>query len=113
MEEDFESCTGCWYAEHGECSFGNEPCHAEALEKYFVEFGVKIGFLTPEKAEQLLKEHPQIVRCKDCEYLIDHYGFMNDGYCANMRDKYCVKFKPDKDWFCADGKRRGRSVKLE
>ena len=30
---------------------------AKTLEAYFVEFGVKIGFLTPEKAEQLLKEH--------------------------------------------------------
>jgi hypothetical protein len=48
----------------------------------------------------------ELVRCKDCKYLIDHYGFMNDGYCANMRDEYCVKFKPDKDWFCADGKRK-------
>ena len=27
-EETFESCTGCWYAEHGECSLGYEPCHA-------------------------------------------------------------------------------------
>lgn len=48
----------------------------------------------------------QVIRCKDCKFLIDHYGFMNDGYCANMRDKYCVKFKPDKDWFCADGERK-------
>jgi len=48
----------------------------------------------------------ELIRCKDCKYLIDHYGFMNDGYCANMRDEYCVKFKPDKDWFCADGERR-------
>ena len=48
----------------------------------------------------------QVVRCKDCRFLIDHYGFMNDGYCANMRDKYDVKFKPDKDWFCADGERK-------
>ena len=28
---------------------------AKTLEEYLVEFGVKIGFLTPEKAEQLLK----------------------------------------------------------
>lgn len=30
---------------------------AKTLEEYLVEFGVKIGFLTPKKAEQLLKEH--------------------------------------------------------
>ena len=46
-----------------------------------------------------------VVRCKDCRFLIEHYGFMNDGYCANMMDKYGVKFKPDKDWFCADGEK--------
>ena len=48
----------------------------------------------------------ELIRCKDCRFLIDHYGFMNDGYCANMRDKYDVKFKPDKNFFCADGERK-------
>lgn len=48
----------------------------------------------------------ELIRCKDCRFLIDNYGFMNDGYCANMRDKYDVKFKPDKDFFCADGERK-------
>lgn len=48
-------------------------------------------------------ELPEIVQCKECRFLIDHYGFMDDGYCANVRDKYGVRFKPDKDWFCADG----------
>lgn len=47
-----------------------------------------------------------IVRCKDCQYLIDHYGFMDDGYCRKMREEYYVKFKPDKNWFCADGRRK-------
>ena len=64
------------------------------------------SFLTKEQAEQFretFKNLTVVVRCKDCRFLIDHYGFMNDGYCANMIDKYGVKFKPDKDWFCADG----------
>ena len=46
------------------------------------------------------------VQCKDCKYLIDHYGFMDDGYCKNMREKYYLKFKPEDDWFCADGERK-------
>ena len=51
-----------------------------------------------------LVEKPQeLVRCKDCKYLIDHYGFMDDGYCENMRETYYLKFKPEDDWFCADG----------
>lgn len=53
--------------------------------------------------DELLEEQPEIVRCKDCKYLIDHYGFMNDGYCTKMIDDYNVKLKPKKDWFCADG----------
>ena len=56
--------------------------------------------------EYYLKHSTEIVPCKDCEYLIDHYGFMDDGYCKKMREDYNVKFKPEKDWFCADGKRR-------
>ena len=47
-----------------------------------------------------------VVRCKDCRFLIDHYGFMDDGYCRKMKEEYCVKFKPDKNWFCADGVKR-------
>ena len=49
---------------------------------------------------------PEIVRCKDCKYLIDHYGFMDDGYCKKMIEDYNAKLKPKKDWFCADGERK-------
>lgn len=53
--------------------------------------------------KELIREDMHVVRCKDCKYLIDHYGFMDDGYCENMRETYCLKFKPEDDWFCADG----------
>ena len=29
---EIESCTGCWYAEHGDCSLGNEPCHEKKTD---------------------------------------------------------------------------------
>lgn len=52
-------------------------------------------------------DRPQeLVRCKDCKHLIDHPLFMDDGYCRKMREDYCIKFKPNADWFCADGERR-------
>lgn len=54
--------------------------------------------------EKCLKKQPDIVRCENCRFLIDHYGFMDDGYCRSMKDKHNIKFKPDKNWFCADGK---------
>ena len=47
----------------------------------------------------------EVVRCKDCKHLIDHPLFMDDGYCRKMREDYCIKFKPNADWFCADGQR--------
>lgn len=46
----------------------------------------------------------EVVRCKDCKHLIDDPLFMDDGYCRKMREDYYIKFKPNADWFCADGK---------
>lgn len=56
---------------------------------------------------KIIKRTPikELVRCKDCKYLIDHYGFMDDGYCKKMRETHDLKFKPEDDWFCADGER--------
>ena len=69
---------------------------AKTLEEYFVKFGVKIGFLTPEKAEQLLKEHPQIVRCTDCKY---YDSFSKE--CRNRTDGIMTP-----DFYCASGEHK-------
>ena len=49
----------------------------------------------------LLKEQPDIVRCKECKYY-------SDGFCYNPNtfddEKTCGNTVPD--WYCADGKRR-------
>lgn len=66
------------------------------------EHGCTAFFPVMRAALELLKEQPDIVRCKDCK----HYGYHNmtnvDGFC------YCLKRHeyPHPDWFCADGKRR-------
>ena len=80
---------------------------AKTLEEYFVEFGVKIGFLTPEKAEQLLKEHPQIVRCKDCACALFKESVVQEGniLCTKPFTVRWQTVKPN-DWYCADGVRR-------
>ena len=81
---------------------------AKTLEEHLVEFGVKIGFLTPEKAEQLLKEHPQLVRCKDCKH---GSIYMTEDVCGKtliecnhpeLGDNIAIHAW---DWFCADGER--------
>lgn len=82
-----------------------QPCvDTKTLEEYLVEFGVKIGFLMPEKAEQLLKEHPQIVRCKDCKH--GQYEEWDNGECVD-KTVYCDSYGIHKpDWYCADGERK-------
>ena len=71
-----------------------------------IKTAIDVDEWAKEMVENLLKEQETVVRCKDCKHLIDHYGFMDDGYCKKMREDYNSKFKPKKDWFCADGKRR-------
>lgn len=73
---------------------------AKTLEENLVEFGVKIGFLTPEKAEQLLKEQPQIVRCKDCKecYFASNRVPTEQSYVCGKHG-----IGVSLEWFCADG----------
>lgn len=71
-EQGFD-CDTCDYIGHSDCS--------EILAK---------------DALNLLKEQPEIVRCKDCwKREFDNCPF----------NEFCG-FKPDDDWFCADGERR-------
>ena len=72
---------------------------AKTLEENLVEFGVKIGFLTPEKAEQLLKEQPLIVRCKDCKHC--KYPKSEKEWCKKGH-----RHGNAETWFCADGERK-------
>ena len=72
-------CRGCPYQEKGEC-----------------EDGVK----SIEDAIALLKEQPEIIRCKDCKHGAD--TVINGEYLF----KTCGGVNHEPDWFCADGKRR-------
>jgi hypothetical protein len=58
-----------------------------------------------EDAIALLKEQPEIVRCKDCEYY-------KDGFCYNPNtfDDEKTRGNTVPDWYCADGKRRTDDV---
>lgn len=58
-------------------------------------------------AVTLLKEQPQIVRCKDCK----HRPTYPEAYGAEIDGKWCYwcelhrSWKHD-DWYCADGERK-------
>ena len=66
MEEDFGTCTDCWYAEHGECSLGNEPCHANELDIVLDE---------DEAAELIVEVESMIQAIKDGEVEGEYFEF--------------------------------------
>lgn len=59
-----------------------------------IDYGVSVGWLTPEKAEELKNLlEPEIVRCKDCKY------------CGTWQCwQYFIGRKTEDDYYCADGK---------
>ena len=55
----------------------------------------------------LLKEQPQIVRCKDCKHGTDSHDGLNQWVCIKPNTS---DFYHDADWFCADGERRSEDA---
>lgn len=77
---------------------------AKAEEPTFWLDFVRCAF---ENALALLKEQPEIVRCKDCK----HRPTYPEAYGAEINGRWCYwcellrAWKPY-DWFCADGERQ-------
>ena len=76
-------CRGCPYKEKGECEDGG----------YYYSKAI-------EDAIAMLKEQPEIIRCKDCKHGAD--TIINGEYLF----KTCRGVNHEPDWFCADGERR-------
>ena len=55
-------------------------------------------------ALELLKEQPQIVRCKDCKFAFQHWN--NLYRCDNYHGTPNGYGEHQGDWFCADGERK-------
>ena len=72
----------------------NEDCHNCKLECLLQKYDE-----LKEKYDALLKEQPEIVRCKDCKWFIKK--FENEGRCIKHDNNY-----HEPDWFCADGTRK-------
>ena len=71
----------------------------DAIETdYIHEADQAVG--TIDNALSLLKEQPEIVRCKDCKYGEPMCKPWEDIVCTQIRATHCP------DWFCADGERR-------
>lgn len=62
--------------------------------------------------ENLPSVQPEIIRCKDCKHRpkgtgANHDLEFPDGVCPCQNpDDYWYSWKPDDDWFCADGERK-------
>lgn len=70
----------------------------KTVKEYNEDTPIKISLECVEDILELLKEHEEVVRCKDCEH------FEPDGiYTMCYRHN---GLSPNADWFCADGKRR-------
>ena len=61
------------------------------------------------RLQTLLKEQPEIVRCKDCKHLEHIYTLdeLNGKKCYVCR-KHSFTGLREEDWFCADGERYRR-----
>jgi len=72
----------------------------------FSKFRICLSNLIPwaeiDDALALLKEQPDIVRCKDCEHCFVE-GFVHE---RNVCELHPEIENPSDDWFCADGERR-------
>ena len=67
---------------------------AKTVKEFNEDTPIKISLQCVEDILELLKEQPQIVRCRDCKH-------SNTGnWCEAHMEHY-----PDDDWFCADGRR--------
>ena len=79
-------CRGCIYQEQMKGRSDGCDCMREALA--------------------LLKEQPEIVRCKDCMWWKN--GLCeSDDVTRKIDDCGCYPdFRTDSDWFCADGERK-------
>ena len=69
-----------------------QEAEIERLKRELHSFGDLFHTLS-DKTEKVIKEQPQIVRCKDCK-------FNHVLGCS----KYCIPHGGD--WFCADGERK-------
>lgn len=69
-------------------------------EHELIDYGVSTGWLTPEKAEQLKKDFPKIVRCKDCK------NKEKDGISEGFHYCNINGLQVTDEWFCADGERK-------
>ena len=80
---------------------------AKTVKEFNEDVPIKISLECVEDILELLKEQPEIVRCKDCV----HRGKVEKCVLAAIAaEKSYPLFMLDNrgEWFCADGKAQGR-----
>ena len=87
--------------------FGDlNDCYGRALQQELVEAGNRYAeMIQPAWERECMNtkvDMVEVVRCKDCIHY-RYYGLTEDTV-SECRINHCEN--PDKEWFCADGKRR-------
>ena len=90
-------------------------------QKWLDAFDSEVLYVSRETVKsvlKVLKEEPQIVRCKDCKHRpeLKLYSDRNGNYtavefpdgskCPCQCEDFFYSWYPKDDWFCADGERK-------
>lgn len=79
------------------------------MSKEFI-FELDYALYNEETGEAVFKPKVkgELVRCKDCLYHTDAYPYDEEDELIPSNAVFCQHFEVimDKDWFCADGKRK-------
>ena len=96
-------------------SKNGDTIYRQAAIDAAMECGKKIppyAIRVKKAIEQLPSAQPEIIRCKDCKYFPEGTGVNNDlefpeeFKCPCECEDYWYSWKPDDDWYCANGKRK-------
>ena len=79
-----------------------ESAIADAINHPSELLGVCLTVKEAQAVLSMLKEQEAVVRCKDCIHY-RYYG-LTEGTVSECTIDHCEN--PDKEWFCAAGKRR-------
>ena len=72
---------------------------------YYDNCGIGCTEQLREDALALLKDQPEIVRCKDCKWYKEGYD-INEKWFSRCNGSVRTYGHTNPDWFCADGERR-------
>lgn len=78
-----------------------ETCKTGHLHRKADKYVVSLDVRFVNTILELLKEQPNIVRCKECKY----WDYRTEG-CMHLTGRIAPIVKTGADWYCCDGERK-------